>query len=453
MLILIDWESFPGSWKLTYLLTFERVSGFTVENRFSFVEQEGGNSYAEIGEGGKRFVAIPPPDQTTRIAEKISSDRASSIDRQEIERALNLVKIAAILHADLLVPPVAGRIPPQYAGFFTKARLVSVSEALSVVGAHVRQRDPVPLAGNPALQQARAEVYAMTGRSLVPGGAGLWKLASRRENGREDLQDYVEAAIGRIGQAIRGRDGVHEALRIATGRHGVEDALYHFDVVLTSGVAALDAIARFTHLYFGLNSPKNLAGWNRPAWLKELRRAQKDVADIVRNGSRIGAALRIIHYIRNTIHGVPVREFLNVEPGRFDSPVEHRVALSAELVELVSEAGGPLGPLSDHGLFLDENPMPVMNVGVLTEDILVWLLEIVDALIAAILRFESLESESQPELGGLALLERKYVAALAGVGDYPVDRSRKGLAATPSLTQRIMSMRASALRRIRGEQL
>src|SRR6266481_3097261 len=103
---------------------------------------------------------------------------------------------------------------------------------------------------------------------------------------------------------LRGRDAVHEALRLGAGRSAMLDALYHFDVILTSSVASLDALARVAHDVFGLSSPVERIGWQRP-WRNELGQIVPGVAGVVAPNTRLGAALLILTRMRNSIHSIP----------------------------------------------------------------------------------------------------------------------------------------------------
>jgi hypothetical protein len=452
MVILVDVDSLAGDPELTHLLSFRMVNGFTIESHITLVEQPDREPHVVLGEAGTRLVSVPPPDQTKRIAAKIAAGPDCRVSRDVIERALVLQHVSLILHADMTVSPVADGVRGPEARFFERGAIVSVAEALAVIGAHVRQRNPVPLAGIPPLVQVRSEVYRMTARWIVPGGLDLWALAvNNQSSSKEQLRGYAEAVLNRVGQALRGRDGVHEALRVATGRPGLEDALYHFDVVLTSAVGAMDALARFAHLYFGLSSPLRRVGWQRSRWLNELRTASAFVANTVQEKSRLGAALRIITNTRNTIHGIPLSEYLHVEAANMDRPVEHRVSMTLELADELMKVGTPLSPLSEYGVFIGDRQPPVLNVGVFTEQVLAWVLEIMGALIGAIRVAADLEPAGAIKLAKLEQLEREYACALARVGEYPLDRSKMGIPATHSLTLKVMGARARALRKIQDE--
>ncbi|MGI8496259.1 MAG: hypothetical protein ACR2OG_01570 [Gemmatimonadaceae bacterium] len=162
-----------------------------------------------------------------------------------IERALGLSFISRPVNADAVVSPAGPALSPSDSGLLDGASLVTVPQALAMIGAHVRQRDVVPLGGIPTLVQQRTEVYPLTARLITKRGQDWWSSCVQDSAQHPDeWLGYAEAVFKRVGQALRGRDGVHEALRVGSGRSAILDALYHLDVVLTSGVGALDALAR-----------------------------------------------------------------------------------------------------------------------------------------------------------------------------------------------------------------
>jgi hypothetical protein len=454
MRLLVDADSLPDSPELPLLLSFENIEGFNIDSRITIVDGRGREPCAVIGEAGTHFVSIPPPDQTRRIAARIASAPDCKLDQQAVARAIVLHHVGSILNADLVVSPAADGISGSDANFFRRGKFVSVLEALAVIGTIVRQRDPVPLAGNPPLVQARPAVYSMTARWIVPGSWDLWALAECDRTNRERLQAYAGAMLDRVGQALRGRDGVQEALRVANGRSGIEDALYHFDVVLTSSVAALDTLARFAHTHLGLGDSKLFdAGWQKPGWIRQVEALRPSVAEVVAPDSRRGAQLRIITSTRNTIHGIPLQEVLHVEASNMECPVEHRVEMTPELADRLRRVGAPIAPLSDHGIFVEGQGPFVLNVGIFTEDVLKWLLALLGDLIGAMRASAQLEPVALPELSGLEGFQRQCLVALARVGEFPVERTMMGIRATQSLTIKMMGVRARALKKIRDERI
>jgi hypothetical protein len=64
-----------------------------------------------------------------------------------VERAMAFSHLADNLHADAAVSPARTAFGPGDRGLLRCRRIVTVAEALAMIGAHVRQRDEVPLVG------------------------------------------------------------------------------------------------------------------------------------------------------------------------------------------------------------------------------------------------------------------------------------------------------------------
>lgn len=139
MRLLVDGDSLADHPELEYLLSFEKVEGFSVDSRIAIVDRPGREPCAVIGEAGTHLVSIPPPDQTRRLAAKIASSPSCMIEPEPIARAIALDHVGSILKADLVVSAVAGKIPASDAKFFRRGKFVSVPEALAVVGTYVRE--------------------------------------------------------------------------------------------------------------------------------------------------------------------------------------------------------------------------------------------------------------------------------------------------------------------------
>ena len=60
----------------------------------------------------------------------------------------------------------------------------------------------------------------------------------------------------------------------------MNEALYHFDVLLVNLVSSLDALARFTHLALGMKGEARSIGWQMSSWLSSLRQCSAALADL-----------------------------------------------------------------------------------------------------------------------------------------------------------------------------
>ncbi|MGI8521076.1 MAG: hypothetical protein ACR2MC_10845 [Actinomycetota bacterium] len=433
--MLVDAIATANDPQLAYLLSFEGVEGLELEQNVRIVE-EGERSHAHVGAEGLHRVSLSPLKPFRRFAAEIAGRPGSPLSAEIIERALAFSHLASLLHLDAIVSPARQAFGPQDAGLL-RVPMLTVPEALAVVGAHVRQRDEVPLGGTPPMTQSRTEVYPLTARVIVPSGQEWWSSCVRYQGSeREEVLGLGEAVFKRLAQALRGRDGAHEALRRGDGRSAILDSLYHLDVVLTSSVASLDALARLAHKVFDVEDSSFDAGWQRPKWIGRLRNKAPSLADLITG--RTKAQLDILTSMRNSIHAIPLDEFLYVERGGHSRTVEHRAMLSAELGTRILSVGQDAGSPEDYGLFLSGPGTPYLNVGLFAERVLTWSIGIVGLLLAELLTFQQFPATGPPSFSRLDLREREACAALAQVGQYPVRTDVSGIPARPSLHQSVM---------------
>jgi hypothetical protein len=437
MLLIVDEVSYANDPELGHLLSFGRVEGFEVEHQIKIETPPEGYAFATLGHEGTRRITIPPLAQFESFATDLAARAGCRVSQDVILRTLALSYIAERLKADAVVSPANSAFGPKSRGLL-RSRVITVAEALATIGAHVRQREEVPLGGTPLIIQVRSEVYPLTAQVIIPGGQDWWSsCVSSSGAHRPHLIDYGQAVFSRIGQALRGRDGVHESMRTGSGRAAILDALYHFDVVLMSSVAALDALARVADEIFGLSSKPQDIAWQRDGWRQRLSTVAPRVAGVVGPATPLRAALGVITKVRNSIHGIPLDEYLSVEVGANSSSVEHRVMVSSELSQQLAKEGAIFGSLEPYGVFLGPNKPAFLNIAVFSERVLSWSIEIISDLMKAMLS-ENLMSPPQPlQLDGLHEAERFYCAALARVGEYPSESST-GLPASRSIHRQIM---------------
>src|ERR1700737_1048424 len=272
---LVDAASVAADPELPYLLSFNGVEGISVEQHVLLVERSGQDSKAVLRADESLHVSLAPLNQFKRFAAEIAARPSCDFTADVVERALSYAFLAARLDVDAVVSPARPIFGVADSGLLDIGKLVTVNQALAIIGAHVRQRERVPLGGVPLMTQERTEVYPLTARVVIERGQEWWSSCLAIASSPDaDLVSHGEAVFKRAGQALRGRDGVHEALRLRSGRAAILDALYHFDVVLASGVASLDALARVANEAFQKPSPIEndvlKVGWQKEAWGKQF---------------------------------------------------------------------------------------------------------------------------------------------------------------------------------------
>jgi hypothetical protein len=199
---LVDAAALADDPALPYLVSFADVEGLEVEHHITITDPPAQEPYAAVGALGTRFVAVAPLHQFRRFAAEIAARPSCLFSAEPIERALAFSHLASLLKADAVVSPTRPAFGPQDAGLFSKP-LVTVQEALAVIGAYVRQREEVPLGGSPPLVQERTEVYPLTAKVIVPNGQEWWSSCVRYAGpDRDDVLGHGEAVFKRIGRSL-----------------------------------------------------------------------------------------------------------------------------------------------------------------------------------------------------------------------------------------------------------
>jgi hypothetical protein len=431
---LVDAASIAADPDLPYLLSFDEVEGISVEQNIVLVERPGHDSKAILRADESLHVWLAPLNQFKRFAAEIATRPTCDFTADVVERALAYSFLAARLDVDAVVSPTRPVFGAADSRLLNIGKLVTVNQALAMIGAHVRQRERVPLGGVPLMTQERTEVYPLTARVVIPRGQEWWSsCVATASSPQSDVVSHAQAVFRRAGQALRGRDAVHEALRLRGGRAAILDALYHFDVVLASSVASLDALARVAHEVFGISSRIERVGWQREEWRKKLARGVPVVAHAVAPDTRLGSALLVLTTLRNSLHSIPLDEYLYVAVRPQAGVVEHRVMVPQELASRLQEVAGPLGQLDKFGIFLDDSGTSFVNVPQLTEQLLSWTFEIIDGLFSATLSCSQFVAGIKADFAPIEEHERELCAKLARVGDYPSRMLSQGVPASPSL--------------------
>jgi hypothetical protein len=428
--LLVDTSSTPDGTELQHLLSFERVDGIKTERVIEIEESSEGDSIAVVGPDRDCSVLLPRLSQYRDTVQELSERSGGKWRAEVIERVLGLVFLAEREGADGVVTAAKEVFTPSENDLLNGIRLLSVGEGLAMIGAHVRQRESVPLRGVPPLQQERTEVYPITARAIIPTGQAWWSACVHKFSGQGDITSLAEAVFKRLGQTLRGRDGIHEALRTRDGRAAILEALYHLDVLLTSGVAALDALARVAHYVYATSGKPSNVGWQKSDWLKKLAAIAPGVAAVLDSNNHHVSVFAVLRFIRNSIHSIPLDEFLYVERGSYTSRVEHRVMMSADLLQEL-HALGSAGFLESFGIF-DGQGSPWMNVGQFAEEILTSIILMIDEIFREMLATNQLPSGPARSFEPLFKLFWDSSAALARVGEYPYLGGSVGLQARPS---------------------
>jgi hypothetical protein len=174
-------------------------------------------------------------------------------------------------------------------------------------------------------------------------------------------------------------------------------------------------------------------------WLRQLNLVAPSVGAVLDTNSKFAGPFDVLRYLRNSIHAIPLTEFLYVERGENSSRVEHRAWVSADLLVQLKESG-TVTLLPVFGIFDDGNAFGWINVGQFAEEMLAAIVSIIDAICYEMLATPQLSPAAPPAFDSFYQMFWDSGLALARVGDYPYQRGPSGLRARPSLHREIMGV-------------
>jgi hypothetical protein len=199
----------------------------------------------------------------------------------------------------------------------------------------------------------RGLFYAYGAQTLLPGW-WRWRnaigrhvdhtMVAHKHHVDEDreLRSLAIAPLTRLQRALEARDQVHRALNQPQHGDTAEQVLASLDIVLLMLMAALDATALVADRVLKLNSPRS-AGWQRKGWLKQVRKADSDLADaFARDSTWNGAVLLVLSRLRNSIHGAASAPLglRTPVPGQSDTLIEFPQVDADELAKYLARLGG-----------------------------------------------------------------------------------------------------------------
>ena len=432
---------------LEYLLSFDGVAGVEVWRLTSLQDRDADGATARLlSSAGGKDCWVRPYQRFKRAAAGLAerSDRHASRG-PAMARAMALAFLSERQKADGVVSEVGSAVEDHH-GLISGQKVLSVPQALAVIGAKMRLLPVVSLGGSPNFTAPRTLVYPRTVSTLVPT-ARLWANHFRPQLAGGELgRTLVGTVLWRAEQALRARDNLHEGIRLLEGEAAVDEALCHFDVVLTSAMASFDAFARALREPLKLEIQEHRCGLQKPNFRKCLRSVRPGLASLLEGGNEVGARIRFISRLRNQIHGVAPSEVLYVNV--VENLFEHRVVMSSDVANRVSEVfPGPRAALEAHGLFLADGP--AVNLAMLTETITGWMFSVLDAVMVEALPPEARTkptAESGQDLWPSGIGD--ILTILARVGSYPTHPGI-GIPASPGTRRRSLQAYAAGMRPVR----
>jgi len=182
------------------------------------------------------------------------------------------------------------------------------AEALAILGLFLRNRGDYTIrqVSGGSHSYNRGLFYWVATRELLPAG---WRWFSSCVNSWHHTNDdaivnLAQSALQRIDRALRARDAIHVQMQLEHNNDTADEAMAQLDAALVFLVGALDAVARVAHIAVGLpRSSLTSAGWTRDKWLRRLGQASAALEQAASPSTQSGATMRILHGLRNSIHG------------------------------------------------------------------------------------------------------------------------------------------------------
>ena len=159
----------------------------------------------------------------------------------------------------------------------------------------------------------------------------------------DELLYTAQAVLQRVAKTFRHRDALLTAVNSYRTATAAEDAIDALETCLVFIVGAFDAAARVAHAVLGLSaSTTHNAGWQKNAWLRQVRVESPDLADVCDSSTEGMNAFEVIRLLRNTVHGAGFRttRIVGSTTSTRRTSIGLPTAQTSRLLHLVAQHGG-----------------------------------------------------------------------------------------------------------------
>lgn len=194
--------------------------------------------------------------------------------------------------------------------------ICNVAQALAAIGFYFRSQGVFPIANRHRFNRG---LFLWVGtRELLPEG---WRwftacVQSATGAGDDSLMILGGSVFQRVQRALEARDAIHLALNQEQHNDTQQEALSNLDLVLVLLMAAVDVTARVAHRTLGLGSKEYEAAWQKDGWIKKVKAAAPDLANVVAKSTDARATLEILRLLRNSLHGAALQGLAAVRQGQ-----------------------------------------------------------------------------------------------------------------------------------------
>lgn len=255
-------------------------------------------------------------------------------------------------------------------GRSSRTKVLRPAEALAVVGLYLRAQGVYSVIRDRDVHVPirRGGYFAVGAMELMPA-VWRWSAACHRESavgGDARPAELAGALIGRVARALEARDTLHQVINRARTGDTATAVLSALDDVLLLLSSAVEVSARVAHLVLDLGERhQQLAGWQRPEWVRKVREKDKNLAALAGERSPGCVLVKGIGALRDSIHASELDGLLGVEPPERSSVlVTLPVSCAAELAALFDCFGtatawgvhevDPGVRYADPGVFVDQ---------------------------------------------------------------------------------------------------
>jgi hypothetical protein len=272
------------------------------------------------------------------------ADELPSASRDEARRGIFLASACEDNDVDGLVTsnPVICGLAPRF--LVEHANGISAEEGVALVGLYLRCREDFNVDYGRGFRYSvgRLGFYFALMRELLPSA---WRWFSgcvghSGSSGDDGLLLVAQSAMERVDRALRARDRLHRQLQLPPTNDTGGEALFYFDVALLMLGGAFDATARVVDVVHALGTPTREVGWGRKPWMKKLRRANPNLAQLMSGDASGRVARELVAVLRNTIHGEAIRTISVRSASRHDQLAVVPEGLERRLEHLAEQAGG-----------------------------------------------------------------------------------------------------------------
>jgi hypothetical protein len=276
---------------------------------------------------------------------------ALNVDEHPTYRALVLAAAAEELETDGFV---TRRDVLLAEGTDVPANVFAPEEALALIGLALRLHGNTTAGADLGNTRLGSWWHFVLTRDLLREG---WRwfsacVAHRTATGEDTALNLGWTTHERFRRVLQIRDRLHAQAKAPSGRAVADELVFQLEALLLFLSASFDAAARVAHLAY-FDGAYERAGWRRERWHAELSGVDRELADLVADGSRGGTLLRLISLLRNTIHGEALQ---TIDLRLSGAPPENPIGLSpreaAKITVHIASLGGA-GPeawgLREHG--------------------------------------------------------------------------------------------------------